>query len=401
MPPRVPRSVTGRTTNVTLLLAATLAVGAAFVAAADAQRQAAPFSNAYPADGDTGLRAPARYFLRRAWVQLTRNMAATPLPDTVALDIGGMAVQPFTAAWIGHASLLVRAGDVWIMTDPMLSDYATPVPPFGPKRLTPLPIDPDDLPHIDFVLISHDHYDHLDLPTLRRLARQPGGPPRFLAGRGLSSWFQREVGIASEDFDWWQSTRAGALGLTFVPAQHSSGRGIANKNHTLWGGWVIEHDGRRLYFAGDTAFSAPMFRDIRERAGPIDFAALPIGAYRPREWMRFEHLDPAEALQAHIELGARRSLAIHWATFQLGDEEPITPSLDLAAALRARGIDGFDIVSVGGTLAIPAAGHAQILTDAGSANYWGSPASMLLRSASVSSDGRVLSTMESSSRQRR
>ena len=367
MPPSVSRSVTGRTTRLVVLLATSLAAGAAFVAAADSRSLAAPFSNAYPADGDTGLRAPARYFLRRAWVQLTRNMAATPLPATVALDIGGMAAQPFTVAWIGHASLLVRAGDVWIMTDPMLSDYATPVPPFGPKRLTPLPIDPDDLPHIDFVLISHDHYDHLDLPTLRRLARQPGGPPRFLAGRGLSSWFQREVGIASEDFDWWQSTRAGALGLTFVPAQHSSGRGIVQKNHTLWGGWVIEHDGQRLYFAGDTAFSAHMFRDIRDRAGPIDVAALPIGAYRPREWMRFEHLDPGEAVQAHVELGARRSLAMHWATFQLGDEEPITPSHDLAAALQERGVGGFDVVSVGGTLKVAPAVHPETLADAGSA----------------------------------
>lgn len=365
MPPSAPRSIAGRATRLTLLLAASLAGIAATVPADDARRELAPYRNAYPADGDTGLRAPARYFLRRAWVQLTRDMDTTPLPLTVALDIGRMGAQPFSVAWIGHATLLVRAGDVWIMTDPMLSNYATPVPPFGPKRLTPLPIGPDALPHIDYVLISHDHYDHLDLPTLRRLARQAGGPPRFLAGRGLSRWFQREVGVASEDFDWWQSTRAGMLGLTFVPAQHSSGRGITGKNRTLWGGWVIEHEERRLYFAGDTAFSAPMFHDIRARAGPIDVAALPIGAYRPRDWMRFEHLDPAEAVQAHVEVGARRSLAMHWATFQLGDEEPITPSQDLAAVLQTTGIGTFEIVSVGGTLPVADSGSGQKLTDAG------------------------------------
>ncbi len=362
---RVVRTTSGQSTRLLLLLTLTLAACTSLVASNESRHEPA-FTNAYPADGDSGLRAPARYFLRRAWVQLTRDMEATPLPATVALDIGQMGAQPFSVAWIGHATLLVRAGDVWIMTDPMLSDYATPIPPFGPKRLTPLPIDPDALPHIDYVLISHDHYDHLDLPTLRRLARQAGGPPRFLAGRGLSRWFQREVGVVSEDFDWWQSTRAGTLGLTFVPAQHSSGRGITDKNRALWGGWVIEHEERRLYFAGDTAFSAPMFRDIRARAGPIDVAALPIGAYRPRDWMRFEHLDPAEAVQAHVELGARRSLAMHWATFQLGDEEPITPSQDLAAVLQITGIGRFEVVSVGGTLPVADSGLELQLTDAGS-----------------------------------
>jgi L-ascorbate metabolism protein UlaG (beta-lactamase superfamily) len=305
-----------------------------------------PFVNAYPAADDTGERAPLGYFLRRARVQLTRDAAATELPPTVPLDLEAMAQRPFAVAWLGHSTLLVRAGGLWLMTDPVLSDYATPLPPFGPKRLTPLP--PGVLPRIDVVLISHDHYDHLALPTIERLARQPGGPPRVLAGRGLAAWFAREAALAGEDFDWWQSTAHGELRITFVPAQHSSGRSLGTRNRTLWGGWVVEHGERRFYFAGDTAYSAPLFADLRRRFGPPGLAALPIGAYQPRAWMRHEHTDPGEAVQAHLDLGAVRSFGIHWATFQLGDEEPMQPAKDLAAVLAERGVDGFGLLPVGG-----------------------------------------------------
>lgn len=317
--------------------------------------QEPPFANAYPSEGDRGVRAPPTYFLRRAWVQLTRDIDRTPLPATIELDLASLRQRSFAVAWLGHSTLLVRAGNLWILTDPVLSTHVTPLPPFGPKRLTPLPIDPDRLPRIDLVVISHDHYDHLDLPTLQRLVRQPGGPPRILVGRGLQAWFQANLGLVPESFDWWQSTRGGGLAATFVPAQHNSGRTPWQRNRTLWGGWCLEHDGRRLYFAGDTAYSAAMFTDIRTRIGPIDLAALPVGAYRPRRWMRFEHTDPAEALEAHRRLGATRSIGIHWATFQLGDEEPFQPALDLAALDAERA--GFVLLPVGGwvDVASPAA----------------------------------------------
>lgn len=322
-----------------------------------------PLINAYPAEGDTGQRAPFTYFFRRAWVQLTRDVAATELPPTIPLDLDAMAKRPFAVAWLGHSAVLVRAGDRWLLLDPMLSAYATPLPPFGPKRLTPLPIDPARLPHIDLVLISHDHYDHLDLPTMRLLARQSGGPPRFLAGRGLGTWFAENVGVAAEEFAWWQSAHVLGLDVSFVPAQHSSGRSIVSKNRTLWGGWVVGHADRRFYFAGDTAYSATMFRDIRRRVGPIDLAALPVGAYQPRDWMRFEHTDPAEAVQAHRDLGALRSFGIHWATFQLGDEEPIQPARDLAAALARTGGSGFDLLSVGAWIDVPDRKDSSVLVD--------------------------------------
>lgn len=155
----------------------------------------------------------------------------------------------------------------------------------------------------------------------------------------------------------------------FVPAQHNSGRGLRNRNTTLWGGWVVEHavEGatRRFYFAGDTAYVQALFRDIRARIGPIDLAALPIGAYQPRRLMRFEHTDPDDAVRAHQDLGATRSFGVHWGTFQLGDEEPFQPARDLDAAVRRRGVDGFGLVPIGAVLdAWPAsATHPSVLRE--------------------------------------
>lgn len=308
------------------------------------------FENAYPAPGDTGTRAPAWYFLRRAWVQINRDMEATKLPPVVPLDFEEMKGRAFAVAWLGHSAMLMRAGDQWILFDPTLSEYAGPVQGFGPKRLTRLPFPIGSLPRIDLVLISHDHFDHLDLRSVRSVARQPGGPPRFLVGRGLGSWFAKNVGVVAEEFDWWQSADSGPLKLSFVPAQHSSARTPWSRNRTLWGGWVVEREGRRFYFAGDTAYVKELFADIRARCGPIQLAALPIGAYLPRKWMRFEHTDPAEAVQAHLDLSAQKSFGVHWATFQLGDEEPDEPAVALEQAARRAGVSNFGALPIGGVL---------------------------------------------------
>jgi len=308
------------------------------------------FSNLYKDEQDTGARASVGYIFWRAWVQLTRDMNRTELPEVVPLDIDDLAKRPFAVAWFGHSTMLMRAGSKWILLDPVFSGTAGPVQGFGPKRLTRLPVAWQGLPRIDFVLISHDHYDHLDLATMKLLAGQAGGPPQFLVGRGLKPWFDSNVGVGVEEFDWWQDHVDGDLKLTFVPAQHSSGRGLWNKNTTLWGGWVVERADTRVYYAGDTAYVTELFRDIRARVGPIHLAALPIGAYRPRELMQHEHTDPDDAVQAHIDLGAARSFGVHWGTFQLGDEEPIQPARDLAEAFAVRGTRDFKLLPVGGLM---------------------------------------------------
>lgn len=319
------------------------------------------FTNPHVVAEDRGERVPGTYFFRRAWVQVTRDLRRTEVPPVQGLDVAALAHRPFAVSWLGHSALLVRVGPLWVLIDPMLTGTAGPVAGLGPARLTALPWAGDAataLPRIDVVLVSHDHYDHLDLPSVRRLAAQPGGPPRFFVGRGLDAWFRAHVlpgdAQAARPFGWWDAAEVDGVRFTFVPAQHNSGRTPATRNRTLWGGWVIEHrvlgTPRRFYFAGDTAYVKALFTDIRQRIGPIDLAALPIGAYRPRALMRFEHTDPDDAVQAHLDLGATRSFGVHWGTFQLGDEEPFDAARDLALSVRRRQADGFGLVPIGGVL---------------------------------------------------
>ena len=207
-----------------LLLTGTVAACATAVITGKTDGPVTPFRNPYVVPEDTGARVGSTYFFRRAWIQITRDLDATDVPPTVPLDIAALADQEFAVSWLGHASMLVRARGLWILIDPVLSDTAGPVPGFGPARLAPLPIAPEALPHIDAVLVSHDHYDHLDRTTVRRLARQSGGAPRFFVGKGLAAWFEAEVGVRADEFVWWQARSIGDITFTFVPAQHNSGR---------------------------------------------------------------------------------------------------------------------------------------------------------------------------------
>jgi L-ascorbate metabolism protein UlaG (beta-lactamase superfamily) len=350
-PPRLRTATCGALFLLTLLVA--VVALAAQLETANHAAGSERFRNAYTVAGDSGERLGGSYFLRRAWVQITRDLSSTEVPPTLPLDLQAMAQRPFAVSWLGHASMLLRVGSKWVLVDPVFSGTAGPVQGFGPARLTPLPFDPAQLPHIDLVLISHDHYDHLDLGTMRQLAAQPGGAPRFFVGKGLRPWFAENIGARADEFDWWQTRQLDELTLRFVPAQHNSGRDPWSRNRTLWGGWVIEHGMQRFYFAGDTAYVAELFRDLRARVGAIDLAAIPIGAYRPREFMRFEHLDPDDAVLAHQDLGATLSFGVHWGTFQLGDEEPFDAARDLYLSLRTRGVDNFGVLAVGAVVDVP------------------------------------------------
>lgn len=305
------------------------------------------FSNLHEIEADTGQRLGPTYFLRRARVQILRNLARTEVPPTVVLDLESLEKRQFAVSWLGHSSILIRVDGLWVLIDPVLTNTAGPVAGFGPARLTPLPIAMRELPRIDLVLISHDHYDHLDLPTVRHLARQAGGPPRFLVGLGLADWFQSRVGVEVEEFDWWEQRQVGDITLHFVPAHHNSGRSLRKPNITLWGGWAVEHAGQRFLYTGDTAYVQALFQDIRAHLGPIDLAAIPVGVYLPREAMRFEHVNPEEAVLAHLDLGAKRSFGVHWGTFQLGDDEPFQAADDLAEALDKHQAQGFGLLPIG------------------------------------------------------
>ncbi len=231
--------------------------------------------------------------------------------------------------FINHATTLIQLDGVNILTDPIWSKRASPVSFAGPSRARPAGIRFGDLPPIHVVVISHNHYDHLDLPTLKRLHR--AHRPLVLAGLGNRRLLEGAGIRRARDLEWWQSRAVGDVTIDFVPAQHWSSRGFGDRNKTLWGGFVVEGTRHTVYFAGDTGFG-PHFQQIRQRYGPMDLALLPIGAYKPRWFMRSMHMNPAEAVRAHRVLEARRSVPIHYGTFQLGDDGEDEPLRDLRIA---------------------------------------------------------------------
>ena len=268
--------------------------------------------------------------------------------------------------WIGHASMLVQAGGLNVLTDPMFSKRASPVQFIGPERAQPPGIALTDLPLIDVVLISHNHYDHLDTASVQAIASrsaQAGKPTLFLVPLGLKSWFASR-GISNVvEMDWWDRQVVRGVEFNFTPVQHWSARGIGDRSQTLWGGYAVFASDLHWYFSGDTGYSKD-FQDTRARFadrekdghGSFDLALIAVGAYEPRWFMASQHVNPAEAVQIHRDLGAKRSVGVHWGTFQLTDEPLDQPPKDLAQARAAQGLkdDDFMTFAVGETRAITA-----------------------------------------------
>jgi L-ascorbate metabolism protein UlaG (beta-lactamase superfamily) len=251
--------------------------------------------------------------------------------------------QP-TLTWLGHASFLVQVAGRNLLTDPHLTERASPLRFAGPRRVVPPALALHELPHIDAVVVSHNHYDHLDLATVRHLAHQAGGSPTFYVPLGLKAWFAGHGMRRVVELDWWEQADEGALRFHLTPVQHWSSRTAWDRNRTLWGGWMVEHwpdltgvPAFRFFFAGDTGYSRD-FVDIAARFSPIDLALLPIGAYEPRWFMQAMHVNPEEAVRIHLDLRARCSAAMHWGTFVLTDEPLDEPPHKLAAARRAAGV---------------------------------------------------------------
>lgn len=227
--------------------------------------------------------------------------------------------------WLGHATVLLRVNGMHVITDPHLTHRASPLAFLGPERKVPVPAGVPQLPRIDAVLISHNHYDHLDARTVRQLLQ---GNPRivFYAPLGIGDWLRSKGARHVEELDWWERRDQSGFEVHCVPAQHWSARGLLDRNRTLWCGWVVSTGNFRFYFSGDTGYT-PYLQEISERLDPPDLAALPIGAYEPRWFMHAQHVSPDEAVRLHRELAVRQSLAIHWGTFELADDsldEPLT-----------------------------------------------------------------------------
>ena len=248
-------------------------------------------------------------------------------------DPAALAWEP-AVTWIGHATLLVRMGGVTLLTDPIFSERASPVRFAGPRRVVAPGVPLDALPPVAVAVVSHDHYDHADLPTLRALAARG---TRFVVPRGMGALL-RGVGAEAVELAWWETTELAGLRVSCVPAQHFSGRTLTDRNRRLWAGFVVENSALRLYHAGDTGYLAG-FAEIGRRLGRIDLAALPIGAYLPRQIMAPVHMDPEEAVQAALDLGAREAMGVHFGTFDLTDEPMDEPPARFLQAAAQRGLE--------------------------------------------------------------
>ena len=259
-----------------------------------------------------------------------------------------------TVTWIGHATSLWQAGGLNILTDPHFTERASPVDVAGPKRATPPALQIAELPHIDIVVVSHNHYDHLDRPSVLALNRQPGGPPLFVVPLGMERWMQDEGITNVKALDWWSSVEHGGARVTLVPVQHWSSRTPFDRHQSLWGGFVAEAGGLKFFHSGDTGYSAD-FVEIGRRFGGVDFAQIAVGCYEPRWFMKGQHVNEEEAVQIHLDIRSRFSVGIHWGTFRLCDEPVEQPMDRMPEARRKLGVAeaDFPLFALGETRKLP------------------------------------------------
>jgi L-ascorbate metabolism protein UlaG (beta-lactamase superfamily) len=266
---------------------------------------------------------------RRPWparIALAREgVLPSGLPDAHA-----------AATFVNHATFVLQLGGLTLVTDPVWSERASPVRFAGPRRVHPPGIRLEAIPRVDLVLLSHNHYDHFDRPTLERIEAEHEAP--IVTLRGNEAYLRRHDARRVRAIDWWQSVDVAGLRVTATPAQHFSGRGLFDRDRALWGGLVVEWDGPTVFFAADTGYWSH-FREVRDRFGTVGLALLPIGAYEPRWFMGPAHMNPADAVRAHLDLGGPPSVGMHFGTFRLTDEGWDDPPRALAAALDQSRVD--------------------------------------------------------------
>lgn len=242
-----------------------------------------------------------------------------------------------SAVWIGHSTYLIEVDGLHILTDPVWEPYCAPIPLSMFQRRAEVPIALADLPPIDIVLLSHNHYDHLDAKTVKALHRfHP--QIEWIVPKALSSWFHKRGIFSVVEIGWWEMHQSKQCRITGVPAQHFSGRTLWDKNKTHWNGYVVQTRDKTIYFTGDTGYNPKDFKAIGDRFSQMDLSLIPIGTYMPRQFMHPVHIDPSEAVQIHQEVNSHLSVGMHWNTFRLSNESFDRPPYDLYLAMKAKGL---------------------------------------------------------------
>ncbi|HUG41197.1 MAG TPA: MBL fold metallo-hydrolase [Longimicrobiales bacterium] len=286
--------------------------------------------------------------LKWVWQRVRTGLPPDPGPASLPAgepDLAQPRLPPagdgMRATWVGQATFLVQLPGLNVLTDPMFADRASPLPWAGPRRLVPPGIALDALPPVDVVLLSHDHYDHLDRPSVRALAERFPAAAWFTP-LGYRPWLESRGVARVVELDWWdEATHRGdtgvVAGIRGLPARHWTKRGVLDARRRLWSAWRLECAGRRVFFAGDSGY-CPAFSEVAAREAPFDLVLLPIGAYEPRWFMAAAHMTPEEAAQAYADLGGRGAfVGMHWGTFRLTDEAPLEPPARLRRAWAALG----------------------------------------------------------------
>jgi L-ascorbate metabolism protein UlaG (beta-lactamase superfamily) len=276
---------------------------------------------------------------RKPWPKWIENQAQ---PEPAAFT----AENDLLITFINHVTFLIQTAGMNILTDPVFSHRVSPFRHVGPCRVRAPGLSFDQLPSIDLVLVSHNHYDHMDLPSIKLLAKK--FQPLFITPLGNGHFLKRAGAERIVEMDWWQSHDIHSSKIITVPAQHWSARGLHDRNRALWAGFVIETSRNKIYFAGDTGY-ANHFKQISECLGVMDVALLPIGAYEPRWFMRDQHMNPDDAVLAHMDLNARLSIGMHYGVFRLTDEGFDEPLADLQQALKKYRAERFVTLLVGET----------------------------------------------------
>lgn len=295
------------------------------------------------------VRAP--FFARRVATSFIRKDGAPKriVNDGALLRLPTAPSEP-TATWVGHATFLVQMENLTFLTDPIWSNKPSPVPFAGPNRYVKPGIALKDLPPIDFVVISHNHYDHLDIPTLRKLAKR-NADTVFFVPLGNAKLLRKKGIQRVEEMDWGDSIKFKSATIHCLPTQHWSKRSLTDTRKTLWSSWAVTGPQKRFYFAGDTGYFSG-FDTIGRALGPFDLAAVPIGAYAPRAMMKSSHMNPEEAIQAALDLRAEKAVAMHFGTFNLSDEPLSEPPSRFKAAAKGTALDGQNswVLDIGETM---------------------------------------------------